>query len=153
MPSPAAADPAEPRTSLDERLAALGQTLGEREAAHADGLERARACVRGLHAEVGAALDAFHAAAARAGAPHLRIELSPVRTDDKHLRSVEFELARGRHRAIVTAKSRGDLTLVGPFRTGKTEGPCKSFPIDAEDEVQRALAGFLESFLEEAATP
>lgn len=150
MPSPAAA---EPRASLSERLSALGSTLGQREAAHAEGLAHARTRARELHAQVADALQAFHAAAAEAGAPHLAVELSPVRTDDKHLRSVEFELSRGRHRAIVTAKSRGDLTLVGPFRVGKTEGPCKSFPIDAEDEVQRALAGFLESFLEEAATP
>jgi hypothetical protein len=49
-----------------------------------------------------------------------------VRTDDKHLRSVEFELSRGRYRAIVTAKSRGDVTFVGPFRTGKTEGPARA---------------------------
>ena len=76
-----------------------------------------------------------------------------MRIDDKHLRSVEFELWRGRYRAIVTAKSRGDITFVGPFQSGKTEGPCKSFPIDARDEVSGALVSFLESFLEEAATP
>ena len=139
--------------SLGDRLASLGRGLGEREAPHAEGLERARACAESLHEQVAAALAAFHGAAANAGAPHLQIELSPVRIDAKHLRSVEFELARGRHRAIVTAKSRGDVTLVGPFRSGKIEGPCKSFPIDAVDEVQGALAGFLESFLEEAATP
>src|SRR5256885_10926041 len=48
-----------------------------------------------------------------------------------------------------TAKSRGDVTFVGPFRSGKTEGPCKSFPIDAREEVSGALVSFLESFLEE----
>ncbi len=138
---------------LGERLAALGSALGQREAAHVDDLSRARACAERLRGEVAAALDAFHRAAAEAGSPHLRIDLSPVRPDDKHLRSVEFELSRGRHRAVVVAKSRGDLTLVGPFRVGKVEGPCKSFPIDAADEIQGALAGFLESFLEEAATP
>ncbi len=76
-----------------------------------------------------------------------------MRIDDKHLRAVEFELSRGRYRAIVTAKSRGDVTFVGPFRAGKTEGPCKSFPIDAREEVSGALVSFLESFLAEAATP
>ena len=98
-------------------------------------------------------MERFHAGAAAAGAPQLRIEVSPVRVDDKHLRSVEFELQRGRHRAIVTAKSRGEVTLVGPFRVGKVEGPCLSFPFDAEDEFSNALAGFLERFAEEAATP
>ena len=138
---------------LAARFAALGRALGEREASHASGLSRARACAEALRADVAAALEGFHREAAAAGAPHLRVELSPVRVDDKHLRSIEFELRRGRHRAIVTAKSRGDVTLVGPFRDGKTEGPCKSFPIDARDEVQGALASFLEGFLEEAATP
>ena len=139
--------------ALESRLAALGRELGRREAEHGEGLERARKCVEALHAEIAAALDGFHRAAAAAGAPHLRVELSDVRADDKHLRSVEFELYRGRYRAIVTAKSRGDVTFVGPFKSGKTEGPCKSFPIEARDEVRGALATFLESFLEEAATP
>jgi hypothetical protein len=140
-------------TALSARLATLGRELGEREVEHGAGLERARECVETLRADVAEALENFHKAAAAAGAPHLRVELSPVRIDDKHLRSVEFELCRGRYRAIVTAKSRGDVTFVGPFRSGKTEGPCKSFPIDARDEVSGALVSFLESFLEEAATP
>jgi hypothetical protein len=139
-------------TALSARLSSLGRELGEREASHREGLARARACVEALREDVAKALEEFHRAAA-AGAPHLRIELSPVRVDDKHLRSTEFELVRGRYRAIVTAKSRGDITLVGPFRSGKVEGPCKSFPIDAREEVQEALGSFLEAFLEEAATP
>ncbi len=145
--------PPETGAPLAKRLATLGRALGEREALHGEGLDRARACVEALRVEVAVALDGFHRAAAAAGAPHLRVDLSPVRIDDKHLRSVEFDLCRGRYRAIVTAKSRGDVTFVGPFRSGKTEGPCKSFPIDARDEVLGALASFLESFLEEAATP
>ncbi len=140
-------------TALSARLATLGRELGEREAVHGEGLERARKCVEELHGEVVAALEGFHRSASAAGAPHLRVEVSPVRVDDKHLRSVEFELVRGRYRAIITAKSRGDVTFVGPFRSGKIEGPCKSYPIDARDEVQGALADFLEIFLEEAATP
>lgn len=140
-------------TALTSRLVALGRALGEREAEHGAGLERARKCVEQLRGEVVAAIDGFHRAAAEAGAPHLRVDISAVRTDDKHLRSVEFELSRGRHRAIVTAKSRGDVTFVGPFHSGKVEGPCKSFPQDARDEVSGALASFLESFLEAAATP
>jgi hypothetical protein len=138
---------------LATRLATLGRALGEREAAHGEGLERARECVEALRDDVATALEGFHRAAAAAGAPHLRVDLSPVRIDDKHLRSFEFELCRGRYRAIITARSRGDVTFVGPFRSGKTEGPCKSFPIGARDEVQGALVSFLETFLEDAATP
>ena len=63
------------------------------------------------------------------------------------------DLRRGRHQAIVTVKSRGEVTLVGPFRAGKVEGPCKSFPFDAEPEIEAELGSFLERFLHEAATP
>ncbi len=145
--------PEDPRSDLGARLEALGRSLGAREAEHRAGLDQARACAEKLHSEVAAALERFHEAAAVAGAPHLRIELSDTRVDDKHLRSVEFDLQRGRHKAIVTAKGRGEVSLVGPFRTGKTEGPCLRFPIDAEAELRGALGTFLERFLEEAATP
>ena len=42
---------------------------------------------------------------------------------------------------------------MGPFHIGKPEGPCRSFPFDARHEIEQALSGFLERFLEEAATP
>jgi hypothetical protein len=145
--------PAPGAAELAERLEKLGRSLGEREAPHQDGLRAARACVERLHGWVAAALEGFHAAAQAAGAPQLRVELSPVRTDDKHLRAAMFDLARGRHRAIVTARSRGEITLVGPFHAGKTEGPCLTFPLDAGSDLCSALSGFLERFLEEAATP
>jgi hypothetical protein len=138
---------------LAARLAELGRALGEREAGHGEDLALARRCAAELRAQIAEALAGFHAAAAEAGAPHLRVSLGEIRLDDKHLRAVEFDLSRGRHKAIVVAKSRGELTLVGPFKTGKTEGPCLSFPFDARDEIQRALGTFLERFLEEAATP
>jgi hypothetical protein len=53
----------------------------------------------------------------------------------------------------VTVKARGEVTLVGPFHAGKVEGPCRSFPIGSDAEIETALADFLERFLEEAATP
>jgi hypothetical protein len=150
---PVAADLDQPLQSLGERLESLGRALGEREATHRGPLDRARSRAEKLRGEVQGAIERFHAAASAAGASHLRIEVSPVRLDDKHLRSVEFELQRGRHRALIIVKSKGEFTLVGPFRAGKVEGPCLSFPFDAEDELAGALTGFLESFLEEAAAP
>ena len=135
------------------RFEALGRELGEREAEHGAALEHARDCADRLREQVALALERFHAAATGAGAPHLRAELSPVRLDDKHLRAVEFNLVRGRHKAVVVAKSRGDVTLVGPFHVGKNEGPCKSFPMASEAELQSALADFVALFLEEAASP
>jgi len=151
------ATPPAPETAasldLGTHLESLGRSLGEREAVHREGLEQARAEAEKLRARVAEALERFHSSVAAAGASHLRIEVSPVRLDDKHLRAVEFELQRGRHRALIIAKSRGEITLVGPFRLGKVEGPCLSFPFDAEQELAGALAGFLQAFVEEAATP
>jgi hypothetical protein len=142
-----------PQASLQERLARLGSSVGEREAAHAESLGAARSQAEALHRVVADGVDAWSRAVTTAGAPYLTVELSEPRRDDKHIRAVELSLSRGRHRAIVTVKSRGEVTLVGPFRDGKTEGPCKSFPFDAESELHDALGDFLEAFLEDAATP
>lgn len=140
-------------TDFTGRMSELGRVIGERESAHCAGITQARNCVAGLRDRVEKGLNAFHIAVTKAGAPHLEIALSEIRTDDKHLRSVEFEIIRGRYKAIVTGKSRGDITLVGPFRMGKAEGPCRTFPVDATEEIDAALVIFLEQFLEEAATP
>jgi hypothetical protein len=139
--------------SLRDRLTAAGRAIGEREAVHQDDLAEARRRAEALRTQVADAMDAFHAAAARAGSPHLRIDVGPVHLDDKHVRAVEFAVERGRHVALVIVKARGDVTLVGPFRTGKTEGPCRTFAWGAEAEIEGALGDFLERFLEEAATP
>ena len=139
--------------ALCARLADAGRVLGEREAAHSAALEAARERCEALHELAREALEAFHTAAAAAGAPHLRIEVGPSHLDEKHVRAYEFELRRGRHVGLVIAKSRGEVTLVGPFRTGKDEGPCRSFPFDADIEIQQALGEFLERLVEQAATP
>jgi len=138
---------------LRGRLAAAGRTLGEREAAFQTALAEAERRCESLRKLVGDGIDAFHASAGAAGAPHLRVDLGPVRLDEKHVRSIEFEVRRGRHVGLVIVKSRGEVTMVGPFRTGKTEGPCRTFPWDAERDIHAALGDFLEKFLEEAATP
>jgi hypothetical protein len=139
--------------ALRERLSGLGRTLGEREAGEAEGLAAARRNAERLRELVAVGVAGFNEAVEAAGAGQLAVEVGRPRADDKHARSVQFDLRRGRHQAIVTVKSRGEITLVGPFRTGKTEGPCLSFPFDAEAELEQALVGFLEKFLEEAATP
>jgi hypothetical protein len=137
---------------LDARLAELGQRYADREAGQHEALVRARTCADSLHARIAAAIQNFHAAAG-AEVPQLRLTLSEPRVDDKHLHSIQFELLRGRCRAIVTVKSRGEITLVGPFHAGKAEGPCRTFPIDAADALDDALEPFLVAFIEEALTP
>ena len=139
---------------LRERLARVGESIGRREANHGEALETARKKAAELHAVVTDGIGAYRQAVEAAGASHLAaVQVSEPRLDDKHVRAVEFSLERGRYRAIVTVKSKGEVTLVGPFRAGKAEGPCKSFPFEAEPELSAALGGFLEEFLEEAATP
>ncbi|HET6304547.1 MAG TPA: hypothetical protein VFG80_07175 [Myxococcota bacterium] len=138
---------------LEARLAEVGRRLGEREAEHSRALASARSRAEELRALVARALEAFHASAEGAGAPQLRVALGEVRLDDKHTRSLQFDLARGRCAGIVTVKSRGEVTLVGPFQRGKAEGPCLSFPFEAEAELRKALGDFLERFLEEGAHP
>lgn len=138
--------------SLEERMEKLAEGIARREAAHAEELERARAKADLLRAKVAAAISHFNRVVGER-VPHLRVDVTPPRIDDKHLHSFEFDLERGRHRAIVIVKSKGEVTLVGPFRTGKNEGPCRSFPFGADAELEDALGDFLERFLEEAAAP
>lgn len=148
-PSP----PPSEASSLRVRLAAVGHELAEREAPHAAALAEAWRQASALRETVADAVAAYHDAVAASGAEQLRVVLGPARADDKHVRAVQFDLTRGRIRAIVTLKSRGEVTLVGPFKAGGTEGPCRSFPFDAGAELDAALTDFLEAFLREAATP
>ncbi len=148
-------------SKLASAFAQVGRTLGEREAPHREGLEAARATANALHARVSAALEHYHAAIQTAGSPHLRVEIGDPRLDHKHVRSYEFVLKRGRHRGLFILKSKGQLTLVGPFREGKTEGPCQRIQLPysgssaaaSNDEVDAAIIEFVSKFLEEAATP
>lgn len=139
--------------ALRDRLYALGRELGEREAVHAEALAEAWREARRLHGVVSHALGGLHAALAERGGEHLKVALGEPRLDEKHVRAVQFELARGRTVALVSVKSRGEVTLVGPFRSGKTEGPCRTVPWTDASALEDALAAFLELFLEQAMTP
>jgi hypothetical protein len=137
---------------LNDRIEAIADDVAKREEAHADAIGRAWTKAEELHGVVDGAIERFNATVGER-VPYLRVEVSPPRIDDKHLHAVEFELSRGRHRGVVTVKSKGEVTVVGPFRAGKQEGPCRSFPFDATDEIDDALGDFLERFLQEAVSP
>lgn len=138
---------------LQDTLKTLGQELGGREAKHRDALARAEGVARTLHASVSEAAAAFREAAGEAGSPHLSLDVSAPVLDQKHVRAYEFEVRRGRTVGIVTAKVKGEVTLVGPFRRGKNEGPCRSFSSDADAELYSALEAFLLQLAEEANSP
>jgi hypothetical protein len=137
---------------LNDRIEAIAHDLAKREATHSEAIVRARRKAEELHGRVESAISQFNQAVAKS-VPYLRVEVTSPRVDDKHLHAVEFDLERGRHRAVITVKSKGEVTLVGPFRAGKKEGPCRSFPVDADEEIDDALGDFLELFLQEAASP
>ena len=138
--------------SLEERLKAIAEGVVEREKRHAEAMAHAATKLDALRSTVASAIEGFNAAVA-SDVPHLSIDVSPVRLDEKHLHAHEFELARGRHRALVIAKSNAEFTLVGPFKTGKSEGPCRTFPFSAESDLEDAMEDFLERFLDEATAP
>jgi hypothetical protein len=137
---------------IERRLAELGQRLVAREAQHGDAMSAARQSAAALHARVASALEHYHGAVLPT-TPQLAVTLGEPRVDDKHLHAIEFDLSRGRHRAIIIVKGRGEVTLVGPFRSGKTEGPCRTFPVSAEDEIESALGDFVCAFIEDAVAP
>ena len=66
---------------------------------------------------------------------------------------MQFDLARGRHRVIVTVKIVGEVTIVGPFKAGKPEGPCKSIALADDEAIDTALSLVLSDFLEAAFAP
>ena len=138
--------------NLNDRIQAIADDLAKREAVHSEAISKARAKADELHADVDSAISRFNETLAKS-VPYLRVEVSAPRIDDKHLHAVEFDLERGCHRAVITVKSKGEVTLVGPFRAGKKEGPCRSFPVDDVEEIDDALADFLERFLREAVSP
>ncbi len=139
--------------ALADQLEEIGRRLGARESAQAEQLEHARKRAGELHMRVRDGLEGFYRGCRDAGATHLEVDLSQPRIDDKHLHSVQFDLARGRHRMIVTVKSKGEVTLVGPFDAGKPEGPCKSFALEDDPAIDEALGVVLGEFLELAFVP
>ncbi len=154
MPDPGPKQTEDPsRDPLREVLVPLAEALAEREAEHSEGLAAAWREATHLHARVAAAVGAFHAALAEGGIVHLRILLGEPRLDDKHVRAVEFDLSRGKTAAVVSVRSSGEVTLVGPFRIGSKEGPCETVPWSQAGSLDSALAAFLERFVERALAP
>ena len=139
--------------ALIDELEEIGRRLGARETAQGEQRERVQKRATELFERVQRGLDGFHRGMSDAGASHLAVDLSKPRIDDKHLHSMQFDLARGRHRLIVTVKSKGEVTLVGPFKAGKQEGPCKSIPLDDDQAIDAGLSLVLSEFLEQAFSP
>jgi hypothetical protein len=121
------------------RFEALARELAERDRALAAPLATARSAAVELRRHAEHAVATFCAAARAQGAEHLtELRVGPVEPDEKHVDCIQLRIARGRHELVCVADSGGRMTLVGPFRRGKQEGPCADFPLRGPE----LLAGF-----------
>lgn len=139
--------------ALADELKAIGKRLGEREADQAARRAELDVHANALYERVREGLEGFSSAGKKAGADNLVVDLSRPRTDEKHLHAVQFDLVRGRHCVIVTVKPKGEVTFVGPFKTSKPEGPCRSIALDDEAGIEAGLSEVLAEFLEVAFAP
>ena len=115
--------------SLNDRVEALARGLAERETKHIESIERAQQKAAELHHRVSSAIERFNEVVG-ASVPYLQVDVSAPRIDDKHLHAVEFDLERGRHRAIVTVKAKGGeyvkrLAINGPTTPIQLQVPTR----------------------------
>jgi len=136
---------------LAEKLAEMGEQLFEREVANAPAMAATRQRAEVIQGKVRTAL-AGYAKATRPMA-QLAVQVSDPRVDDKHLHAVQFDITRGRHQVIVTAKCKGVVTLVGPFKQGDEEGPCRRIDLEDDAAIEAGLEVVLLAFLEAAFAP
>ncbi len=135
------------------RFRKLAEELAARDPGLAARLRDAREAARELRELAFEAVEAFRERAAELGAPYLgNVEVSLVEPDEKHVDCVQFRVSRGRTEllCIAIAEGEGKVRLVGPFKRGKSEGPCADAPLRGP-EVERALEDRVERLLREAA--
>jgi len=102
----------------------LAGSLAARDAELAGGLDAARAAAQEMHARLVAHATAFRDEVEARGAPHLgHVEVGPVEPDEKHVDAVQVRVWRGRWEIVYVAKACGEMTLVGPYRVGKSDQP------------------------------
>lgn len=135
------------------RFRELAGELAARDAGLDAALGEVRTAASGLRARAAEAVETFRCAAIAHGAGHLAgIEVGPLEPDDKHVDCLQFRVARGRWQALCVAKARAEgpkVTLVGPFKRGKPEKPCRDFALRGPD-VERGLDDLLERLIREA---
>ena len=135
------------------RFRKLAEELAARDPGLAARLREVREAARTLRELAFQAVEAFRERAAELGAPYLgNVEVSGVEPDEKHVDCVQFRVSRGRTEllCIAIAAGEGKVRLVGPFKRGKSEGPCADAPLSGP-EAERALEDRIERLLREAA--
>jgi hypothetical protein len=133
-----------------ERFEELARQLSTRDRELSGGLARARTAAETLRAHAQTCVDVFRAAVCKQGAKHLgHIDVGPVEPDAKHVDCFQFIVARGRFEAACVAKAQGKITLVGPYKRGKTEKPCVDQPLSGP-EVEAGVEQLLLELIRQA---
>ncbi len=126
-----------------QRLEQLARELAARDAGLTAVLQDVREAAEQLRGRAHALVEAFKQAARDSDAPHLaHLDVGPVEPDEKHVDCIQFRVTRGRWQAVCVGKTKGEVTLVGPFQRGKPEKPCADYPLRGA-EVERALEELL----------
>lgn len=136
----------------DERFSELADELAARDPDAPARLEAARAPIERLRERADRAVQAFVARAEQLGASHLtHVEVSEVLPDEKYVDCWSYRIRRGRHEllCIAVAGASPKIRIVGPFRRGKTEGPCADHEIGAP-QTEADLLDRIEELLREA---
>ncbi len=132
-----------------ERFERLASELAERDRDLSDAMRDATVAAKELRAHAVACIDAFTARARAEGAQHLTdVAVGAVGTDAKHVDCASFTVVRGRWESVCVAKPepRAKVTLVGPFKKGKPEEPCRDVALRGE-ESRRGLEDLLLALL------
>ena len=131
-----------------DRIGDLARTLARREKGRVPGRAAARSLAERLQSLARDAVGRFAVVAAGEGAPHLDlVTVSDVEPDDKSIRAFQVRLTRGRHEAVIVSKDRGEVMLVGPYRKGDTQGPCRPRSEDSDGPDPEALRAAVEDLV------
>jgi hypothetical protein len=137
------------------RFEALAEDLARQHGDLPRWLADARGAAEELRSQAQACIESFVSRARALGAEQLvDVTVSPVRPDQKHVDCVQFSVERGRSVLLCVAIGNaegGKMRLVGPFKQGKTEGPCGDYPLRGA-ELERGFEVRLLDLLRQASS-
>ncbi|MFQ5701124.1 MAG: hypothetical protein ACE5HU_04705 [Acidobacteriota bacterium] len=128
-----------------DRIESLARDLAARDRDRITARRRAADRAQALHDVTVTAIGRFAEAVRRGGAGHLDLlRVDPVEPDDKSVRAFQFAVRRGRFQALVICKDRDEVMLVGPFKRGRTEEPCRTLHLAGDGDHTTAVEQALE---------
>lgn len=110
--------------------------------------DRAQTIARRMRDLAVGLVDRFARIVREEGAPHLDlIHVGEVEPDDKSVRAFQVRLERGRFRALIVSKDRGEVMLVGPFKASGAQEPCQAIRLDEADLTGTAADDAVENLV------